>query len=169
MKSTLCRLAILALLSLPAIAEEGGLYNPFVCEPSELPDSFFLDKRYLRLPGNRSYPKISADTKTIQIDRKNKTIKVWLIYLASEQGRQQMKKVHSDNSSHYDLNHYGYVKYLTMINYRTMQEKAIYSAYYNCDGSIIDSRDDNAPWEHIVSGSAMDSTTESIMEKYNLK
>lgn len=138
---------------------------PYACESSEL--NFARDDRYFRIAGSESAPWIAADQQTIQIDRKNKTIKVWTIWLASEQGKQ----IRIENMGKYnDYSSYGYSKTLDVINYQNMKLSLKSNVHYNCNGSIVisNSYNDNQ-WDDIVPGSLMEAAVHALIKKYNLK
>jgi len=136
----------------------------FVCEPSEL--SGFSDKRYFPVSSNENFYLTIADSKTIQIDKKNKTIKVWTIWLSSQNGRDNKIK----SLGKYDnYDNFGYSKMMDIIDYRTMRTKLISFMNINCDGSLIRTVDVNSGWEQIAPDTTNEGIVESIMKKYNLK
>lgn len=137
-----------------------------VCTESEI--SFLNDKRYFEVSStaDKTFLSILADSKTIQIDKKNKTIKVWTIWLASQKGRDESIK----NVGKYDnYDNFGYRKYLFIINYGAMKSKTNSISENNCDGSIILSNDKPSEWRDIQPESVMEGIMESIKKKYNLK
>ncbi len=77
-----------------------------ICSQNDL--SFANDKRYFDVSGNAYYPIILADANTIQIDKKNKTIKVWTSWIASQKGREDMIASLGNKYSNY-----GYTIYLS--------------------------------------------------------
>ncbi len=132
-----------------------------VCTDDEL--SFINDKRYFSVSGSKNYSEIFADGKTITIDKKNKIIKVWAAFLASEDGRQSNIK----SMSNYD--NYGYSRHLYVINYGKMKSRLNTFADYNCNGSLIVSDNLQDEWNNIIPGSVLENITEGIIKKYNLK
>ncbi len=134
-----------------------------VCSENEI--SFINDKRYFGVASADSFPLILADAKTIQIDKKNKTIKVWTAWIVSEAERQHRGNI-LGKYDNYD--NYGYDKKLDTINYGSMKVKLNSSTNYNCDGSNISSIN-TSEWNDIVPDSVMEMITESIMKKYKLK
>lgn len=133
-----------------------------VCSESEI--SFINDKRYFEVTSAEVYPLISADSKTIQIDKKNKTIKVWTVWIASESKREDYRNRYGGN-----YNNFGYVKYLDTINYGSMKSKSNAATEYTCTGSSIYSNNSSGEWSDIVPNSVMEMITNSIIKKYNLK
>lgn len=150
-----------------SLSEEASPANdwPFVCDKSDI--SWVDAGRYFKVSANVTmFPVIGADSKTIQIDRKNKTIKVWSIWLASKQKRQDKIQ---DMGKFADYKNYGYTKSLDIINYAKMKFKTVSDTQYNCDGSTIDSYRDDKIWNDIVPDSVMENMTQRIMQKYKLK
>jgi hypothetical protein len=149
----------------PAAEAAPASDSPFVCELSDI--DFIFNKRYFLVGGTSSdgsYPGIYVDGKTIQIDRKNKTIKVWSAWITSENGRQV--QVNKYNGNYYN---YGYSKSLEVIDYRNMRSKFISSIDYECNGNVIKSFNFNDTWETIVPDSAMEGIARNIMKTYNIK
>lgn len=134
---------------------------PFVCEQSDI--SWAGDNRYFRVGDSEGTPLILADSKTIQIDRKNKIIKVWTVGLASNERRKEMINRHG-----YQYGKYGYSKSLDILDYNNMRYKFANSTEYKCTGYPISSASWDT-WEPIPPGSVMEEITENIMKKYNLK
>ena len=139
---------------------------PFVCESSEL--DFARDDRYFKVgaSANGSFPFIGADAQTMQIDRKNKTIKVWTIWLASEEKRQGTI---GTMGKYADYSNYGYTKDLIIINYANMKLKRLSATDYNCDGSVIYTLEGSQKWHDIAPNSVLEGITENILKKYKLK
>jgi len=137
---------------------------PFVCKLSEL--SAFKDKRYFGVGANRHSPLIIADSKTIQIDKKNKTIKVWTTWLASQEGRDDSIQ---STGKYYNYNNFGYRKVMIIIDYGTLRFKKISTIEMNCDGTNITSVEMDDTLKQIVPGSVIERITYEIMKKYNLK
>jgi len=134
-----------------------------VCSENEI--SFINDKRYFGVASADSFPLMLADAKTIQIDKKNKTIKVWTIWVGSNSGREYWINLLGKYDNYAN---YGYDKSLDTINYGSMKFKSNSATHYNCNGSNISSSN-TSEWNDIVPGSVMEMITESIMEKYKLK
>lgn len=139
---------------------------PFVCESSNL--SFLNNKRYFKVAfsGDGSYPAIMADTKTIQIDRKNKIIKVWTIWLASDKGR--LDRIESFRKFD-DCSNFGYYKALNTINYKDMKYTHVKFIQNNCDGSALNTPEVQSSWIDIGPDSVVETIMDSIVKKYNLK
>lgn len=163
MKKLLSTIAIASIItSISAYAEE----TPwgFVCEPSEL--SWITDKRYFYISGSNTFPEILTDSNTIQINRKNKTIKVWTIRLASEEGRQAAIKA---LGQYRDYNSFGYYKTLEVYDYSSMRSTMKSTSYFSCDGNLIHSDEGMGVWKDIVPDSISEDILESIIKKYNIK
>ena len=135
---------------------------PYVCQ--DLKE--FADNRYFGVASSQAYPLILADNRSISIDKKNKTIKVWTIWLASEQGR--LARIES-LGKYDDYSNYGYGKDLFIINYNTMKSAGLGTARYNCNGSVITTSNYQADWDEISPGSVMEGIVDSLVKKYKLK
>lgn len=143
------------------VASLSASNQSFACENSEI--SWVAGNRYFVVGGaGDGYPVIVADSQSIQIDRKNKIIKAWTIWLVSD----QYKKVWM-NKFGYKYNNYGYMKSFLVINYKNMRYQ-MNTTNYECNGYAIENLPDDT-WKKANSGSAIEVVTESIMKKYNLK
>lgn len=140
------------------------LLSKFACEQNEL--SELTDKRYFDVPGSAQFPRIVSDTKTVKIDRNNKTIKIWRIFVVSKQGRQLEKQQVGRNGSY---NSFGYEKHLDIIDYSMMRSSMKTITTYKCDGNSIETFKGNGTWDDIVPGSVMEGSMEAIIKKYKLK
>lgn len=137
---------------------------PYVCEQPSIKQ--FADKRYFGVAVTDYFPLILVDTQTLTIDKKNKIIKVWTIWVSSYQGRQKA----IDNFGDYgDCSDYGYHQQLIFINYQQMRHKMEPAKLYGCNGDIIRARQFVSTWEDIVPGSVIESMAFEINKKYNLK
>lgn len=156
MKSKL--FSVLLFMSISIYAEEfkDSLY---ACKPSDL-QSIVSDNRYFKVN-----PRIYADSKSIQIDHKNKRIKVWKLWLASDVQRDELL----NEEKHYDYSNYGYSKTLMIIDYKNIRSKLLHSIDYNCDESVILDLPHKSDWDNIVPESVGEIFTESIIKKYKLK
>lgn len=164
MKKLLSTIAMASIItSISVYAEE--MPWEFICEPSEL--SWISDKRYFYVSGSNTFPAIYADSKRIQINRKNKTIKSWIINLASEEGRQNAIKA---LGQYRDYSNFGYIKTLEIYDYSNMRSTTKSTSHFSCDGAVIrSSEDDMEPWSNIIPGSVQEGIVESLIKKYNLK
>jgi TPR repeat protein len=132
-----------------------------VCTQDQL--SFLNDKRYFNVASSDTNPVIVADTQTIRIDKKNKTIQVWVTFIFNQKGRDGWIQDYGKN-----YNSFGYFKDFEVINYANMTNKSNTSTHYNCDGGSIKTFGDGK-WYNTIPGSVMEVITQSIMKKYNLK
>lgn len=137
---------------------------PYICNQSDI--SQFGSNRYFPVAQNDYYPVIKADTKSIKIDKKNKLIKVWTIWITSYDGR--MDQINS-LGQYANYNNFGYLKTFHLIDYKNMRHKSEPSTDYNCDGNVITSAGYESKWKNIIPDSVIEGITESIMKKYNLK
>ncbi|MDD2698583.1 MAG: hypothetical protein PHF17_07280 [Arcobacteraceae bacterium] len=133
-----------------------------ICSMDEL--SFLDDNRYFKIGVSDSYPAILADSKTIQIDKKNKTIKVWMLWIANQKEQEKFIK---DYGSKYKK--FGYFKRLISIDYGKMNYKAIKVTDFDCSGKSIISFDfKDVKWKKIRPNGKIEKITKVIMKKYNL-
>jgi hypothetical protein len=159
MKNTLYVIATLAFFTLPSIAEEEYL---FACERPIVKQ--FLAERYFYASDNIYHLGIMADSKTIQIDRKKKIIKVWTTWIASKEGRKY--KIDTLSATY---ENYGYSKTLLLLDYKNNRFKILSGDSFNCDGSIIEHSPPIDQWNGFAPDSTTDGIFMSIMEKYHLK
>lgn len=138
---------------------------PFICEPNNL--SWLSNNRYYYIPtgGYNDAPAVYIDTKSIQIDKKKKIIKVWTIWLISPIGHQNINETIIGNS----YRNIGYYQSLFTIDYKSRKRLTLSSTDYNCDGSTITTHSSSSNWKDILPDSVMEGITDSIIEKYNLK
>ncbi|MDP2077343.1 MAG: hypothetical protein Q8J85_04805 [Sulfuricurvum sp.] len=151
----------LLLICISLVASDNSGW-PFACEQPSL--AKFTAERYFPIGTISPFPLISADTQTIQIDRKNKIIKVWLIWMASEQGRQLNIQYLGKVA---DYSNFGYNIELDVIDYDNMRVLIKSTTHYNCDASVI-YPSSSGEWEDIRPASVMEGITQKIKEKYNL-
>ena len=137
------------LLTISALVADNEANWPFACEASDL--VFLADERYFSVGGSVDYPSIRVDAQTIQIDRKNKTIKFWAIWVANKyQG-------------------HGVMKGLSLIDYGKMKFQSLSIATMQCNGSNIYASSAAGMMNDIYPGSAMEMITKKLIEKYSLK
>jgi hypothetical protein len=153
-------LALLFFISTCAIADEP------VCDISErtwVRDTRFFDTGVFDRYG--SNPAHYLDLTTIKIDKKNKTIKAWIITDVSEKGRAEYIKA-TDNRFY----NYGYAKALWIIDYGNMRIKKTQDHLMGCDGSVIMSFPEKYNiWQDVPPDTVGEGLTNVIMKKYNLK
>jgi hypothetical protein len=137
---------------------------PYACEQPDI--KRFADSRYFGVSENTHYPYIVADSKTIIIDKKNKMIKVWTIFLASQLGRDNIINA---LGQYQDYSSYGYTKYLYIINYKNMTTQTVEDSHITCDGKAIRGFLGDKAWDNIQPDSTIEGIAHSIMKKYNLK
>lgn len=124
---------------------------------------FVVDKpRYIFVASSDAFPIIMADTQTIQIDRKNKTIQVWTIHLST--GKEEFKILKTS-----EYRNFGYFKKLTIVNYKTMKSKPLGAIAHNCSGSLLLNSDTAGEWGNISPNSVDELIVETLVKKYKLK
>lgn len=165
MKKLLTALMAASVMSATAVYAEDAATPLHVCKPADIP--WITNVRYFSVTGSDVLPSRLADTQTIQIDRDKKTIRVWIIWLASEQERQDMLL---DMGRFLDYSDFGYRKELHIIDYANMRTLTKSIADYKCDGNVLHNKDYNGiDWNEIVPESSMERVTQSIIKKYDLK
>lgn len=156
MKKITLSLFALSLISTAIFAEP-------VCTKAEIAP-ITTDKRYFYTGGSEDAGHIYFDTKTIKIDKKSKTIDVWVVALMTEQGRALF------STSDVKYANFGIDKQLHHIDY--LNKYSVTNAYTSasCDGSFIAGKNETH-WEKysITPGSVEEVLMEHIIKKYNLK
>lgn len=157
MKKLILSLLTLSLISTVSFAEP-------VCANYEL--SWIHDSRYISTGSNVTSESIIIDNETLKIDKKNKTIQVWAIFVSNEEGKSQRLEQWGDKYVQY-----GYSKYLYLINYskKLLMIKSI--SEYSCNGGTLTNANNpnKADWNDIVPDSSNEAILKTIMKKYNLK
>jgi hypothetical protein len=100
---------------------------------------------------------------TAQVDYKNKTIKVWVLYVMTPLGRQR-----NIDSLGTEYNGYGYTKQLKVITLKNNSSEIMSYANYNCDGSIIVSNTQPLGRDAIVPGSIDDTLVKDLRKKFKI-
>ncbi|MDD5405532.1 MAG: SH3 domain-containing protein [Sulfurovaceae bacterium] len=137
--------------------------EPFACTPLELLDYGDSD-RYV-YTGSISYGFFYYDKKTIQIDRVNKRVKVWMVMLSTLDGRQYMIE---SLGKFGDLSNFGYNTQLLIIDYANMKSKITTAIMSNCNGSIIAKVNLPSQFSYMYSNSIERELAEIIIKKYKL-
>ncbi len=145
----------------PAAEEEAPW--PFACKYENIKN--FGDKRYLKVASNDANPDILADSRTLLIDKKNKKIKVWVISVASEYGREIKIKDHPSE----DYSDYGFNRIFLTINYQNKTYGSSVYSDHTCRGDSIVSEENIPLWTMIAPGSVGEGILDVITVKYNLK
>lgn len=157
MKKIVCFL-LLTMGSL-AFAED----MPIVCSGKIqwLKDEYKNEPRYFFMVASAQGDVIAGDAKTVDIDRKNKIIKIWTIDLYSYKSQaREMKKYGAKYS---DL---GYVKDFVMFDFANKKTKILHSSSYTCEGNIIDSSSIASDWGHVVPDSVGEAQLTFLKQKY---
>lgn len=158
------RLMLILLISLNAINLIADEY-PFVCEWNEI--SNYADKRYFQSMGSTNdSPVIIFDSQTIVIDKKNKTVKVWRIDLASPQGRKFTENI---LGKYHDYSEYGYSAILELYDYKNRKIKNLSTIEYKCNGSIIEALNNEGKWKNIAPSTISEKNIETIKQIYKLE
>ncbi len=123
--------------------------------------------RYFEISSEESFPIMLVDDKTIEIDKKNKIIKAWIVQLSSVKGKNETTRTIGGSYGMSD-----YRKELYIIDYKYMESKVIENSGYSCyDLEYFHNKYDESkePFRKILQGSAMENRVKNIMKKYNLK
>lgn len=145
-----------------ALDDAVAKYGP-VC--SQLDLAIFTDKRYQETSGGEDAARVYFDNKTIQIDKKNKTIDVWVSYIFNTSGRENAIHTLGDK-----YKNFGFTTMLKRISYTTNNIALKAIKYYNCDSTTISSYSNiNDQAQSINPGSLNEILMREIMKKYDLK
>lgn len=131
-----------------------------VCSLEELKA---LNLGELLVSGSGSAAVASSLINTAQVDYKNKTIKVWVLYTMTPLGRQN-----NINSFGSDYNEYGYTKQLKFINLKNNNSEILAYANYNCNGTVIISNTAPLGKDAIIPGSIDDSLVKDLRKKFKI-
>lgn len=104
-----------------------------------------------------------GDNKTVEIDKKNKIVKIWNINFQTYKSRDEAIK---SLGQHYST--LGYTKSFEVFDITNKKRKILAITQYKCDGSSMYSGDEDSKWEYIVPGSITESKFEIIKKKYGL-
>lgn len=144
------------------VSETKAMLEP-VCSQFDL--AIFTDKRYQDSGTGADVARSYFDTKTIQIDKKNKTVDVWVSYIQNASGRK--KWIDAAGNKYADL---GFIAQLKRIFYTKNKMTFTAATLYNCDGSIIESKSNvNYPVSDMTPASMDEILTKDVMKKYSLK
>jgi hypothetical protein len=138
-----------------------------VCKIDNSLSSLSNKLRYFEISSEMAYPIMLVDDKTIEIDKKNKIIKAWIIQLSSVKHKKELAESMGGNSSLI-----GYHKKLYIIDYKYMESTVIESIGYSCydiEFSHNKYDEDKKVFSKILQGSVMEDRVKNIMKKYNLK
>jgi len=168
MKKICLFLFLFVLLSSVVIAQEETPLPayPFVCEREKLLG--YLDKRYMDMGGNNHYPIIVIDKQTMVIDRARKHIRVWVIMISSQQGRENMFNNYHGNPKF--LN-YGVSKFLWVLDYGSPSYFMVLAMIQmSCEGDVLDNMTFERPtWSAISPGSTAEGVLNKIILLYKLR
>jgi len=122
------------------------------------------DKKYLDI-NSQDFSKILINTKTIKIDRKNKTIDVEFVSLKTKKEKSIFMKFGAEL-----YQNHGFDRTHTRFNYEKRTRKSFTFELSNCNGDIIRKNDYSDLKEDALPASSPDtSTMNAIVEIYNLK
>jgi cytochrome c553 len=150
---------------LHAVSEYIASLWPLACTPTEMKAMpFDFGSNYMLLASHSdAYPLIYVDSRDIEIDRKNKIITVWTLWLSSR--AEQADKIRQDASAY---SSYGSMYNLFTIDYRNMRFSNKSAGLYDCNSKIILSLKDAINKGKIEPHSPIEDITKSIMKEYNL-
>lgn len=139
--------------------------SPLVCK-GEVPwmsDEFKGGPRYFVLASSSYGSLFFGDNKTVEIDKKNKIIKIWTIVFESYKSRDEIvKKYGQTNAS------LGYTKNFEVFDITNKKVKTLTSTDYTCNGNLIKSFSDESKWNYIIPDSVGEGKFETIKQKYGL-
>lgn len=137
-------------------------FTKAVCSESDL--AAFSDERYLFGSTSIPIPYVLFDNKTIKIDKKNKTVDVWITDISSPLDRSELIKDHGDKYTNF-----GYSQRLVRFFYTTNQHQLNQWLFLNCDGTVMDQSSDAGKPKYLSPNSITEKVLDKIMTKYNLK
>lgn len=156
MKKFTLTFASTLLLTTLALATENA------CSDSEL---LWTQKKQFTHLGSTDLSSVFIDTKNIKIDKKNKIIEVWVIFVQSKVFVSQAIKEYGNKYATY-----GYMKALNRFNYSQNTVNSKDFTNYNCNGSIIpEGITRKSDWREIRPASMDEAVMNSVITLYKLK
>jgi hypothetical protein len=137
-----------------------------ICSLPDL-ERAFGDDRYIPFQihsSDMAITQILFDEKTLKIDRKNKTVEAWTIWIQSPKGRQ----TYMDASAGFD--DFGYLKRLDIYDYKNNRVISKSYIYVKCSSDVIAaSHEKNSQPQNIGPGSLYESIMNELKKHAKLK
>ena len=132
----------------------------FTCSNEQV-RNFMPENMVIGASGNTSV--LVYDGKSLQVEKKNKMVKMWITYIAFPQGTENMVKQVGENYSEY-----GYAKHLKFYDIKNKRTKIISIANYTCSGNALDIINEDLGWVTTVPDSLDDVVMAKIKKEYKL-
>lgn len=155
MKKVLMMLSLLVVMGLSA-DEEWGL----ACSKEELSELNFGE--VIVSGSSASYVSASLPD-TAKVDSKNKIIKVWMLYVATPEGRSGKIEDFGQN-----YRNYGYTKMLKVINLKKNETEILSYTNYKCNGIVLDANDQPLGRQAIVPNSIDETAIKDLRNKLKI-
>lgn len=158
--------SLLSLLLTSSIAVLIQAENTPICAPSDIVLTQLNDKRFEQIDmSSTTTAKVYFDTKTIKVDKKNKTVDIWIYNVTNTVGRESMIKTYGDA-----YQNFGLTKIRNRFFYTNNQMTSLALIEHDCDGSTI-FQDLNLKSKvfDVVPNSFGEAQLQHIIQKYNLK
>ena len=127
--------------------------------------NFEVDNRYVDTKlSTTAYPYVYIDKNTIKIDKANKTIFVWIVWIASSNSRNENIRELGNKYTNY-----GYRKVLYLIDYKNNRTQFLETVDYSCNNDVIASVPGLRRWQSSAPDSIIEGVTNFLVSKYNLK
>jgi hypothetical protein len=169
------KLAMLANNEIAPVATEEAAPAPAEEEKSDFPNIVCVDSvTWSLLPKNLDKAILAESANaslfvipgTEKVDKKNKTITVWVTALLTFSGQEAILADFNDDGKEIYKN-IGYKKILAIFDFKTKKYKFLNISEYNCDGSVIHIFKDYS-WDYIVPDSVFEGIYIDLKKKYNL-
>lgn len=143
--------------------------KPLVCEGkiSWLSEQYRNEPRYFILGVDSDGNAHLGDAKTIEVNKKNKLVKMWATQFISYAYQAEAIKKFLQYDQNY--NNFGYMKLFVTMDFENRKYKLLQVSHYTCEGILIQSfQDENVQWQYVVSGSALAGEMTVLEKKYGL-
>lgn len=139
--------------------------KPLVCagKVSWMNEQYKNEPRHFYMALSSQGDFMFGDAKTIDIDRKNKTIKLWTTGFQSFKSQAEYIKSYGQRYSDF-----GYRKDLKIFDFQNKKIKFLHFTHYTCNGDILYSSSATSDWDYIIPDSYADVALESLKQKYGL-
>ena len=139
--------------------------EPMVCAGKVpwLNEKYKNEPRHFYMVSSAQGNIIVGDAQTIDIDKKNKIVKLWTTEFYSY--KSQAEEVKKYGQKYSDL---GYVKDFVVFDLINKKTKILHVSSYMCDGNVIHSSSVASDWHYIVPNSVGEAQFENLKQKYGL-
>ena len=136
---------------------------PIVCAGKVpwLNEQFKNEPRYFYLSTSGQGDITVGDTQTIEIDKKNKIVKIWTTNFISYKSQADDIKKYGQKYSDF-----GYIKNLIIFDFVNKKIKILSSLDYTCDGNVIYSSSNEGNWGYVIPNSVGETQFMLLKQKY---